>query len=93
MKKYAIFDHRDSEYSFHESLTKEEMIQTLVDKMIEMHLKMTNNQLWSIVETEYDSDGNVGHHYLNVTDDELPNLDLLKSKLFELIFDLTNTNS
>lgn len=93
MKKYAIFDHTDNDYSFYESLTKEEMIQTLVGNMIKMHLKMTNNQLWSIVELEYDNDGNIGHHYLNSTDEELPDLDLLKSKLNKLLSDLTNTNS
>jgi hypothetical protein len=92
MKKYAIFDHNKNKHSFHES-SKEDIPQVLADKIIEMHLKMTNNQLWAIVEPAYDSDGKVGHHYLNAADDELPDLDLLKSKLSKLLSDLMNTNS
>jgi len=92
MKKYAIFDHTIGEHSYHE-VSQEEMTRLLVDKIIEMHLKMTNGQLWSIVEQVSDGRGNFGESYRNATADESPNMDLLKSELSKLVIELVNSKS
>lgn len=90
MKKYAILDHTIRKHSYH-TVSQEEITTILVDKIVEMHLKMTNGQLWSIVEPVTDNIGNVGETYRNATDEELPNIDLLKSELRKLVIELVNS--
>lgn len=89
MKKYAIFDHTTGSYTFY-SMSQEDVTRVLAQKILEVHMKLTNNNLWLMVEDVQDEQGNVGHRYTDPQGNELPDTFLLQYEMEKVIFQMIN---
>lgn len=85
MEKYAIFDQTTGQYSFY-SMSKEDVTRVLAQKILEVHLKLTNGQLWLMIEDVQDAEGRVGHRYTDPQGNQLPDTYLLEYEMEKVIF-------
>lgn len=95
MKQYAIFDQTTGEYSFYDYFKvdtdnqlvniKEETTEILAKKMLDIHLRMTNNHsICIIIEEVVNSDNSIEYQQYDIFGNLLP--DFISSKLPTAIF-------
>lgn len=75
MKKYAIIDVTTGDYTYYDE--SQDLISTLAKNILDAHLALTHNQLWSIVN--FNDDGS--QTWRNAVGDEVPDPLVVKSAL------------